>query len=76
MLRTSMADAAFDIAKNPEATRQDAMARHVGNRFGEPADIAKAVAWLASDDSEFATGQMYVIDGGLTAASPLNPSLF
>lgn len=75
-IMTGMVDAAFDIATNPEAARHDAIARHAGNRLGEPADIANAVAWLASDDSEFATGQMFVIDGGLTAASPLNPSLF
>jgi NAD(P)-dependent dehydrogenase (short-subunit alcohol dehydrogenase family) len=32
--------------------------------------------WLASDDAAFATGQLFTIDGGMTAASPLNPGLF
>ena len=75
-IMTDMSDGAFDIARDPEAARQHAIERHAVRRLGEPSDIAKAAAWLASDDSEFATGQMFVIDGGLTAASPLNLSLF
>jgi NAD(P)-dependent dehydrogenase (short-subunit alcohol dehydrogenase family) len=35
------------------------------NRMGEPDDIAAAVAWLASDDSEWVTGTEQVVDGGL-----------
>ena len=43
--------------------------------FAVAADPALAT-WLASDDAAFATGQVYTLDGGLTAASPLNPALF
>lgn len=75
-IMTGMADAAFDIAKNPEAAKTDALARHPAGRFGQPEDIANLAVWLASDESAFATGQLYVLDGGLTAASPLNPGLF
>ncbi len=35
-------------------------------RLGEPADIAAAVAFLASPDAAWITGQTLVIDGGLT----------
>jgi NAD(P)-dependent dehydrogenase (short-subunit alcohol dehydrogenase family) len=35
-------------------------------RFGEPDDIAAAVAFLASDDAAYITGHMLVIDGGQT----------
>ena len=48
----------------------------VAGRLGVPADIANLAVWLASDESAFATGQCYTLDGGLTAASPLNPGLF
>ena len=36
-------------------------------RIGEPSDIAKAVLFLASDEANWITGQVYVVDGGLMA---------
>jgi cyclopentanol dehydrogenase len=36
-------------------------------RFGRPDDIAYCVLYLASDESSFATGAEFVIDGGRTA---------
>jgi len=35
-------------------------------RFGQAEDVAKAVAFLASDDSNYLTGQVLAIDGGMT----------
>ena len=35
-------------------------------RFGEPSEIAKAVVFLASDESPFTVGSELVIDGGMT----------
>ena len=75
-IMTSMADAAFAIAADPAVAKRDALARHPAGRFGQPSDIAAMAAWLASDQSCFTTGQCFVVDGGLTAASPLNPGLF
>ncbi|MBT8302256.1 MAG: SDR family oxidoreductase [Maribacter sp.] len=34
------------------------------DRFGEPQEIAGAIAWLASDDSKYITGQTITLDGG------------
>ncbi len=75
-IMTDMADAAFGAASDPAAAREDALSRHPAGRFGTPTDIANMALWLASEASSFATGQCYVVDGGLTAASPLNPALF
>ncbi len=35
------------------------------NRIGEPADIGRAAAWLASDQADYITGASLVIDGGM-----------
>lgn len=42
-------------------------------RAGQPEDIAKAVCFLASDESTFITGQPLVVDGGLTLGSWQHP---
>lgn len=75
-ITTGMADAAFKLSRDPGAAKRDALARHPAGRFGLPQDVARLALWLASDESAFATGQCYTLDGGLTAASPLNPGLF
>lgn len=75
-IMTGMADAAFAQASDPKAAKSDARARHAVGRFGQPQDIANMVAWLASADAAFVSGQCLTVDGGLTAASPLQPGLF
>ncbi len=75
-IATGMADDAFALAKNPPAAKADAIARHAARRLGRPEDIANMVAWLVSDQAAFVTGQCLTCDGGLTAASPLQPGLF
>jgi len=75
-IETGMLEAGFDLAENPERAKADAIQRHPVNRFGKPEDIASMAVWLASDDAAFATGQLFTVDGGMTAASPLNPGLF
>lgn len=75
-IETGMLDAGFDLAKDPQAARADAINRHPVQRFGKPEDVAAIALWLASDEAGFATGQLFTVDGGMTAASPLNPGLF
>ena len=36
-------------------------------RLGEPDDLVGITTWLASDESRFATGAMFAVDGGMTA---------
>jgi NAD(P)-dependent dehydrogenase (short-subunit alcohol dehydrogenase family) len=40
---------------------------HPLRRYGTPDDIANLVHWLASDEARYASGQLWVLDGGLTA---------
>ena len=75
-IETGMLEAGFDLARDPAAARNDAIARHPVGRFGKPQDIAAMAVWLASDEAAFATGQFFTVDGGMTAATPLNPGLF
>ena len=35
-------------------------------RPGKPEEVASLVAWLCSDEAAYATGQSYVLDGGMT----------
>lgn len=74
-IQTGMLEAGFALAQDPARARADALARHAARRFGTPEDIANAVSWLVSEQSGFVTGQCLTIDGGLTAASPLQPGL-
>ncbi|MBC6438043.1 MAG: SDR family oxidoreductase [Rhodobacteraceae bacterium] len=75
-IETGMLQAGFALAGDPAAARADALMRHPMRRFGRPEDIAAMAVWLASDVATFATGQLFTVDGGMTAASPLNPGAF
>lgn len=75
-IETGMLEAGFELSEDPQAARADALTRHATRRFGKPADIAAMAVWLASDEAAFATGQMFTVDGGMTAASPINTGLF
>ncbi len=39
-------------------------------RYGDPEEVGKMMLFLASDDSSFCTGGVYMVDGGTSAGSP------
>jgi len=61
MVKTRAAFITADPVGGPEYLKRVPM-----GRFAEPAEIAAVVAWLASDQSSYITGQALTLDGGLT----------
>ncbi len=55
------------FAKDPERAARRLVHIPLG-RFGEPEEIAAAVAFLASDDSSFMTASNFLVDGGISGA--------
>jgi 3-oxoacyl-[acyl-carrier protein] reductase len=41
-------------------------------RVGAPAEVARAIRFLTSDDASYITGQQLVVDGGLTVFMPIS----
>ncbi|MBS0470347.1 MAG: glucose 1-dehydrogenase [Proteobacteria bacterium] len=72
LIATNIFAAAIGMPSQLAETRLDAIADAAKNsqplqRGGRPRDIAETALFLASDGSEWMTGQALVMDGGLTA---------
>ena len=51
---------------DPVQARKDFIARQPMGRLAQPEEIAPLIVFLASDESQFVTGQAYAADGGIT----------
>lgn len=69
IIQTPMYEMFFDgmDAAEAAARKEQLTKAGVAGRLGVPTDIANAVLFLASDQSDFMTGAELVVDGGLTA---------
>jgi 3alpha(or 20beta)-hydroxysteroid dehydrogenase len=64
-IRTPMYDRyKYSGIDTPENIETNFAATHPMNRIGEPEEVARAVLWLASDESSFTTGCDITVDGG------------
>ncbi len=66
-VNTPMLQSFFGSSGDIESLKQAVRDVHPTRTYGEPEDIANLVNWLASDEARYASGQLWVIDGGLSA---------
>jgi NAD(P)-dependent dehydrogenase (short-subunit alcohol dehydrogenase family) len=59
-----------DPAVTVEQAKQAFAARIPLQRYGNPEEVAQLMLFLASDESSFCTGGVYMADGGRSAGSP------
>lgn len=74
VIRTPILDPFLQQAQAAGASAEEVWARmaraHPLGRVGEPEEVGKAVAFLASDEASFITGVALSVDGGFAAGPP------
>jgi len=64
---TPMLESFFGDSGDIESLKQEVRDIHPLRRYGIPDDMANLVNWLAGDEARYASGALWVLDGGLTA---------
>jgi NAD(P)-dependent dehydrogenase (short-subunit alcohol dehydrogenase family) len=68
--RAEQAERSGDVTMTPELVKQAGAARVPLRRYGEPEEVARMMLFLASDESSFCTGGVYMVDGGVSGGAP------
>lgn len=64
---TPMLQSFFQDAGDIESLKEEVRRVHPMRTYGTPDDMANLVNWLAGDEARYASGQLWVLDGGLSA---------
>jgi 3-oxoacyl-[acyl-carrier protein] reductase len=72
--KTQAVDRLINKAAEKQSISTDQAAKQLENRIpvgkaGDPDKLASLAAWLLSEESEFVTGQIFYLDGGIIRAS-------
>lgn len=65
-IHTPIIDKVLAQSEDPQGLYQSFVATHPIGRLGKPEEVAAIAAYLASDESAFATGAEFRVDGGST----------
>jgi NAD(P)-dependent dehydrogenase (short-subunit alcohol dehydrogenase family) len=64
---TPMMQKLFDSTDDPAKARAEIEAHYPTKRMGSPSEVAKAVLFMASDESSYMNGSFMQVDGGILA---------
>jgi 2-keto-3-deoxy-L-fuconate dehydrogenase len=65
-IRTPGLDSRIELSPEPDTLRQSIINRHKMGRMGTVEEVAEAAVYLADAKSAFMTGQLLIMDGGMT----------
>jgi NAD(P)-dependent dehydrogenase (short-subunit alcohol dehydrogenase family) len=66
-IRTRLVQESIELADDQAAAEAAMIGGVALGRIGDPAEVAKVVGFLASDEASYVTGATLLVDGGLTA---------
>ncbi|MBN9065437.1 MAG: glucose 1-dehydrogenase [Rhizobiales bacterium] len=70
-ISSNLSEIYIENMPDSDRVRRELLMMHPVGRLGQPRDVGNLAVWLASEESAFVTGQVYVIDGGRTKKLPL-----
>ena len=64
-MQTPMIERYWEATGDPEKAKQEMASMYPAGKIGQPAEVARAILFLASDEASYVNGSFMQIDGGL-----------